>query len=220
VLKSIELNPLHGASYTLLAEILERDKQFQTEAAEFEALHARYPDSIYPLLHLAAIYHEHLALENPIYFERAYELYLKLLKLASGAPLSDVKANFIEASFTTSRFQECYEKGRELLDDQSLPPELRLNLKFLLAASLVFQNRGQEAKLQLKELWYDYRSLPAGFDSTWNHSGTAHFIRQSRLPNPKKNLLLAFLELLETKKSGDRPIRQSSRLKTLLARLG
>jgi tetratricopeptide (TPR) repeat protein len=220
VLKSIALNPLHGSSYTLLAEILERDQQFQTEAAEFETLHARYPDSIYPALHLAVTYHEHLALENPIYFEKAYELYPKLLQLASGAPLFDVKANFVEASFTTGRFQECYEKGRELLDDQSLPQELRLNLKFLLAASLVFQNRGQEAKLQLKELWDDYRSLPAGFDSTWDHSGTAHFIRQSGLPNPKKDLLLAFLELLQTKKSGDRPIRPSSRLKTLLARLG
>jgi hypothetical protein len=89
-----------------------------------------------------------------------------------------------------------------------------------LAASLVFQGKGQESKVQFKELWDDYSSLPAGLDRTWNYYGTAHFIRQSRLPNPKKDLLLAFLELLQTKKSGDGPIRQSARLKGLLARLG
>ena len=71
-------------------------------------------------------------------------------------------------------------------------------MRFVMIASLVLQERADEAKEDLTEFVSVYRSLVRDYKAGWSYLGTRHFIEGHAMDEARKKLLLRLIDILET----------------------
>jgi len=178
--------------------------RFEEAAAELASLQPRCLDSIQPSLNLAAVHHDELAPTDPSFYAKAYEDLSPLpLRATTEDERISAKANLAEASLTTGLYSQTQNLGDDVLKSQVLTQNkvLQLNLRFLIFASLVFQNNTQGSDKQLKDTLALYQSLPEGLYNDWDFRGTINYVNQSKLSVDQKTLLLSTIDLIAGAKS-------------------
>ena len=179
-------------------------RRLEEAAAELASLQQRCPDSIQPGLNLAAVYHDELAPTDASFYAKAYEdLSPLLLRATSEDERISAQANLAESSLTVGLYDQTHGLGNEILKSQVLSHNkaLQLSVRFLIFASLVFQNDTQGSDRQLKDLLTLYSSLPEGFYNDWDFRGTRNYVSKSKLSADQRALLLSTIDLIAGTKS-------------------
>jgi hypothetical protein len=175
-------------------------------AAELTQLQRRCSASIQPTLVLEDIYHTNLAIADPRFYAKAYEVLSTLpLNTATAQERISARAALAEASLTTGRYDQTRSLAEEVINSSaSIPQDVQLeqlDMKVLTLAALVFQNDPQGADRQLKDILAFYQPLPESFINDWDFRGTQNYIKRSTLPADQKTLLLSTIDLISGPKS-------------------
>jgi hypothetical protein len=90
------------------------------------------------------------------------------------------QSNFAENYFTTGRFSECEQLILVLLAEPKIPISEKAPLHAIRIASMLANNKADQALVELDSLIADVRNQPAGFKVTWSFEGTRHFVGQEK----------------------------------------
>jgi tetratricopeptide (TPR) repeat protein len=107
------------------------------------------------------------------------------------------KTNLAAAYLIAKHFKEADELAKEILKGK-ISVEYQLIMRGVSIASLLFQERNQQANNQLKEFARFYKSIKSDYEPTWDYSSAKELISSSTLKFEQKVMLLKFLQILES----------------------
>ena len=151
-------------------------------------------------LDLVFMSHERMALEKPEAFVDSYQISSKLRPLGQRDPDSrtSIEVNLAEASLTVGRYADAERIAGDLLQENNLDRESRINMQLIVFAARLLKGDEPGAEKAKQDLLKFYDSLPKGFKNTWSYDGTRHYV-QSKLPQSQQNDLTLLMDKIRAK---------------------
>lgn len=112
------------------------------------------------------------------------------------------KINLAELSLLMEEFDEVFRLVSDVQNDAELAPAEKLAVKFLVIATLLFQEKSIEALHEVEDFIALCTALPENYEKRWRFPGEKYFIETNKnLGTSDKALLLQLIEILESSPS-------------------
>lgn len=200
--KSIKEDPLYASAYYNMGTSLNKQEKYRDAIKEFKKVIEIDPRYLYAYNGMGNAFTE---LGN---YGEAIEAYKEALDINPGYVTT--RANLAEVYLVSERIADALESAEEVMEEKKIAPHYQIAMRFVAAASLIFQQRRLEAVKRLEDLIIYYKLLSKDYDRIWSYEGIKEFLDQNKKISPQETeWLIQLIDILGSPKAGgDKEIKK------------